>query len=103
MLDAEPVEEDKAPPLEESVLDGYIGRFPDWVDSQRMSETIFTCDSDIRLDIPFPEEKRIWALWANQNCKDFDLLLTVTLDSESLNNLLGYTGADLTEKGCVYT
>ena len=68
-----------------------------------MGETIFTCDSDIRLEIPFPDEQRIWALWANHDCKDFDLILTVTLDSETLNNLIGYTGADLTEKGCIYT
>ena len=68
-----------------------------------MGDTTFTCDADIRLEIPFPQESRIWALWAAQNCKDYDLLLTVTLDSESLNNLIGYTGANLTEKGCVYT
>merc|ERR1712051_100537 len=94
---------DVVPPIEDWLLNEYIGKFPDWVDTQRMGETIFTCDSEIRLEIPFPEEERIWALWANQNCKDFDLILTVTLDSETLNNLIGYTGADLTEKGCIYT
>ena len=62
-----------------------------------MADSIFTCDSDIRLETPFPEQNLLWALWANQNCKDFDLLLTIVLDTGIEKNLVGYLGADLSD------
>jgi len=41
------------------------------------------------------------AIWANQDCKDFDLLLTVMFDAVSEANLVGYVGAEISDKGCV--
>jgi hypothetical protein len=41
------------------------------------------------------------AFWAQQDCKDYDLILTVMLDDVAEANLVGYVGADLSSKGCV--
>ena len=66
-----------------------------------MASSVFSCDSDIRIDHPFPKDERMWALWAAQNCRDYDLLITVMLDEMAVNKMIGYVGADLTDKGCV--
>lgn len=87
--------------IEPDLKDQYAAEFPAWVESQEMSSSIFTCDSDIRVDHPFTDDDRMWALWAQQDCRDFDLILTVLLDEEARANLAGWIGADLTEKGCV--
>jgi len=97
--------EDSKPPEAEKVdadlLDAYKYDFPDWVAKQSLKQSIFTCNSDVRIDYPFPEDNRMVALWADQDCKDFDLYLTVMLDEETQANNEGYVGADLTAKGCV--
>ena len=54
----------------------------------------------MRVEKPFPEDDRMWALWANQNCRDFDLTLSIFLDREAEDNFVGVTGAEPTEKGC---
>lgn len=65
------------------------------------AESIFSCDSEIVLERPFNGEERVWSLWADQNCKEFDLMLTVVFNPDAFNSLLGYTGASLSGKGCV--
>ena len=65
-----------------------------------MSSSIFTCDSDVRIDRPYPEDDRMWALWAYQDCTDFDMILTVILDEVAQANLIGYLGVEETETGC---
>lgn len=79
----------------------YVFEFPKWVRTRTIETSkIFTCDMAINLERPFPEEEKVWSLWANQNCKDFDLLLTVIFDKDAEDSLLGFTGADLSSKGC---
>ena len=36
-------------------LSYYVQDFPRWVKEQRMEESIFSCDSDIRIEHPYPE------------------------------------------------
>ena len=66
-----------------------------------MTASIFTCNSDVRIDLPFPEDNRLWALWASHDCSDFDLILTVVLNKATQDDFLGFVGADLSKKGCV--
>lgn len=87
--------------IEPTLLAKYEEEFPAWVESENMNESIFTCDSDVRITHPFPEDDRMWALWAQQDCSAFDLVLTVLLNQEAEVNLIGWIGADLTDKGCV--
>jgi len=95
-------EESKLPMfIEPELKSEYEEAFPDWVESQNMGASIFTCDSDVRITHPFPEDDRIWAIWAQQDCSAFDLVLTVLLNQEAEVNLIGWVGADLTDKGCV--
>merc|ERR1712079_190975 len=83
------------------LLQGYQDEFTSWVDNQSMSSSIFTCGSDVRIEHPFPEDDRMWALWADQDCSDFDLILTVIMDEQAENNLIGWIGADLADRKCV--
>ena len=87
--------------IDPDLLDAYRYDFPDWVAGQKMQSSIFTCDSDIRIDHPFADDERMFALWASQDCKDFDLLLTVMIDEQSEANLVGFAGANLSDKECV--
>ena len=66
-----------------------------------MYQSVFACDSDIRIVRPFAEDSTIWALWANHDCSDYDLLLNIVMDAEAELNLLGYLGANLSAKECV--
>ena len=50
--------------IDSELLDSYILDFPEWVDSQKQSSSIFSCDSDIRIDHPFPQDRRMTAIWA---------------------------------------
>jgi len=87
--------------LTEAEKTQYVFEFPKWVRSKEISTSkIFTCDLGINLERPFPEEDRVWSLWANQNCKDYDLFLTLIFDEEAHSSLLGFTGADLSSQGC---
>ena len=81
-------------------MEFYKDEFPGWVNDQGLPESIFACDTDIRIDRPFPEDERIWSLWAHQNCKEFDMILTVFLDEPAYANMRGYIGAEETERGC---
>lgn len=36
----------------------------------------------------------MWAIWASQNCKDFDLTITLVFDERAINNLVGFVGDD---------
>ena len=62
--------------------------------------SIFTCDSDVRVEHPFIEDDSMWALWAGQDCKDYDLKLTVVLTKETDQNNIGYYGAELDGDTC---
>ena len=87
--------------IETELLDRYTFDFTEWVYEQEMTESIFACDADTRIDHPWPNDTRMTALWATQNCKDFDMLLTVMFDDATFEHMVGYVGADLSEKGCL--
>lgn len=81
-------------------LSEYIKQFPRWVKQQEMTESIFSCDSDIRIDHPFPEENSLWSLWADHNCKDYNLLLTLVMDQEVVDKVLGWVGVKGSKASC---
>ena len=66
-----------------------------------MYQSVFKCESDVRIVRPFYDEPTLFALWANHDCKDYDLLLNVMLDAEAELNLVGFVGAGLSIKECV--
>jgi len=66
-----------------------------------MYQSVFACDSDIRLDRPFFDDATLWAFWANHDCTDYDLLLNIIFDEEAELNMLGYMGAELSAKECM--
>ena len=72
------VKEDVQIELED--LSYYVQDFPRWVKEQRMDESIFSCDSDIRIAHPYPDEDGLWALWADHDCSEYDLVLTIVMD-----------------------
>ena len=76
-------------------------KFSEWVYSHVMTKSPFTCNSDVRIDLPEPDDSRFFALWAEHDCDDYDLLLTVVLDARTVENFVGYVGADMSQKGCV--
>jgi len=95
---------DGSGPTEAELDDGrlayYVSEFPAWVARQRMIQSVFACDSDIRLERPFIDDVSTFALWANHDCSDYDMLLNVMIDVEASLNLIGYVGAPLSSKEC---
>lgn len=89
--------------VEPELLVEYLARFPSWVDNQSVSSHFFTCDSEVRIEHPFPEDMRIWALWVAHDCSDLNLMFTVILDEEAEANAVGYYGAELSNVGCQRT
>lgn len=65
-----------------------------------MNSSIFSCDRDIRIDHPFPEEPSLWALWADHDCKDYNLLLTLVMDQEVVDKVLGWVGVKGSKAKC---
>jgi len=90
----------REPEFDKEKLKKYVESFPKWVEKQRMDKDSFSCDSDIRISFPDRDENGVWAFWAAHNCEDYTLLLTVVLDEEAINKLVGYYGAPLSSKGC---
>lgn len=64
-----------------------------------MAESNFTCDSDIRIEHPFDDD-RLWSFWAAHNCPDYSLILTVVLSEEVMGKIVGFYGAELSKTGC---
>ena len=61
---------------------------------------MFHCDKDVRVDFPF-DDTEYMALWAGQDCKDWDLYLTIVGDQETGNLAVHYTGAEPSlRRGC---
>jgi len=87
--------------IEEETLTKYVTDFTGWVDNQKINKNEFSCDSDIRLELPFPEDERMFAIWANHDCQDYTLYLTLLIAEDEQRNLVGYNGAELSRKGCV--
>lgn len=54
--------------------------YAEWVVDQDQATHYFTCDSEIRIDHPFPENENLWSFWAAQDCNDYDLIMTVLID-----------------------
>jgi len=88
------------PALDKEKVQTYMRQFPQWVSQQQMSSSIWKCDSEVRIDHPFPEEPTVFAFWASHNCDNYSMLLTVVLGNEAMNKLTGYYGASLTGNGC---
>ena len=89
--------------LDSELVEKYTSEFSDWVVSQRMIQSVFSCDTDVRFEQPFVDEPTLFAFWANHDCSDYDLLLNVMFDAETELNLIGYVGASLSSKQCVNT
>lgn len=88
--------------VDEDVLNQAVSDFPDWVSEQRVASSIFSCSSDVRMDTPFSyAEGQLWTFWAAHDCTSYDMILTIVLNQYTIDNqFVGYTGADLTQKGC---
>lgn len=66
------------------------------------SDYVFSCGYDISLTVPFATETaELIALVANHDCANYSLLLTLVLDHPTRDNIVGYTGADQSAKGCI--
>ena len=90
------------PPAEHDpfTLELVTAVFGDWVDEQTMRSGRFHCGQDVRLDFPF-EDTEYMALWAAQDCEDWDLYLTVVVDRDTSEKALTYAGAEpSTRRGC---
>ena len=89
--------------LDYETLVYFADQFPTWVQDQTLkSDSIFGCGYDIRLAAPFADQTdQITALVANQDCSDWTLLLTLVLDRSTQENIIGFSGADLSSAGCV--
>jgi len=42
----------------------------------------------------------LWAIWANHDCLNWDIILTIILDTEVSQNVIANAGILLTENGC---
>ena len=63
----------------------------------------FYCGKDIRIDFPF-DDTEYMALWAAQDCADWDLYLTIVVDKKTSEMAMHATGADITyDHGCYET
>ena len=65
-----------------------------------MTQSIFSCDGDVRVDHPISEDYQMWALWAAQDCSNYDMIITVLFDDYTYVNARGYVGADLSKRRC---
>ena len=64
---------------------------------------MFHCGLDVRLDFPF-DDTEYMALWAAQDCSDWDLYLTVVYEEETHDITVAYFGAEKSERrGCYWT
>ena len=90
----------REPEFDKNKLKKFVESFPMWVEKQRINKSSFSCDSDIRISFPDRDEHDVWAIWAAHNCDDYTMLLTVVLDKEAIDKLVGYYGAALSSKGC---
>lgn len=51
--------------IDQDRLEFYAEQFLIWVASQRMYQSLFQCDSDIRMERPFLDDADMFAFWAN--------------------------------------
>ena len=65
-----------------------------------MRQGRFFCNHDVRIDFPF-DDTEYMSLWANHDCSDWDLYLTLIADSDTFNMGLTFTGAETSlRRGC---
>lgn len=87
--------------MDEETVGEYKAVFPEWVESQQIQTgAIYVCDADVRVDRPFIDDDRMWSIWASQNCKGYDLMLTLILSQEADFNMVGYIGVDEDDVTC---
>ena len=60
---------------------------------------MFTCDLTVGIEQILDSEA--WGFWANHDCSEYTLYLTVVMDEETRGNLLSVEGPALSDKGCV--
>jgi len=94
----------KAPKLDQKVIKAYEKKFVKWVGTQKHSDQGFlTCEADVRMEYPFPEEPSFYALYADHNCSPYVLTLSVVLSKKALKQMVGFYGAVVGPNGCQRT
>jgi len=84
-------------------LELIVQSFSSWVEEQTQRSGRFHCGHDIRIDFPFDDTEHM-ALWAAQDCSDWDLYLTLVVPKKVGEMALTYTGAEPSyRRGCYET
>lgn len=79
----------------------YIKWFPIWAKDQHFKSGL-SCHFEIDNETPFPDrEGDLWAIWANHDCFNWEVILTIILDTEVSENVIANAGILLTENGCI--
>ena len=74
-----------------------IEEFIEYLKDQKAVRDGFFCDLRIELKQSFVRQD-YWALWANHDCKDWDLLITMLMSEEAIKALVHMEGVLLADQ-----
>ena len=70
----------------------YIAHFPKWAADQFFQSGL-VCKFEVEKDTPyFDRAGDLWAIWANHDCMNWEVDLTIILEANSANNVIAEAG-----------
>ena len=78
----------------------YVESFADWAANQHIKSGFF-CQFEIDRTSPYPERKEdLWAIWANHDCSNWEVLFTYVMTQETWDRVLASTGFMYSDMDC---
>ena len=75
-----------------------IDEFIEFLKDQKVVRDGFFCDLRIELKQQLIRQDNYWYLWANHDCKDWDLLITILMSEDAIKALVHMEGVILTDQ-----
>ena len=86
--------------LEEIDYAIYVESFAEWAANQHIKSGFF-CQFEIDRTSPYPERKEdLWAIWANHDCSNWEVLFTYVMTQETWGRVLASTGFMYSDMDC---
>ena len=83
-------------------IDGQelVDKFYIWAAEQRINTGLLACRFEINRATPFEEWPELWSLWANHDCDNWGVRLTLIMERETTEDVVAFTGLNYSKKGC---
>ena len=78
----------------------YIDVFPEWAANQSFKGGFF-CRFEMERAVPFVERAdEMWAIWANHDCSNWEVMLTLVMTRETTGDVIATAGFDQSNMDC---